>query len=188
MIAIDEDERHTLDDAAVELLAQPLCVRADDDDAGDTARDERIDALHLELRIVLRAVQEQGIPLAPHGLLDTVDDLCEEHVVEAGHHNADRRGMARVELASLHIRHVLQCIDGRLNALTRLRLDRIIPVDDARHGRDRDASLFGDVHDGGFLLHFHGRSLLSLDDESPQSLAAVATKRSNASMPFASRL
>ena len=181
VIRVDEDERRAAHELCVKAFLDVRRVRADDDDARDVARDKRRDAAHLLLRVVLRAVQQQRILVLADVVLDAVDDLCEEHVIEARHDNADRRGALRVEFARLDVRYIVEFFDGLLDFLTGFFFDGIVGVDDAGDRRDGHPRELRHVHDGclAFLFQMY-----------PLSLYFVTTcmKRSKAAMPSGVRL
>ena len=154
VIGVDEDERRAADELRVELFLDVRRVRADDDDARDVARDERRDAAHFLLRVVLRAVQQQRVLILPNVVLDAVDDLREEHVVEARNDDADGRRALRVELARLDVRHIVEFFDGLLDFLTGFFFDGIVGVDDAGDRRDGHPRELRHVHDGCLAFLF----------------------------------
>ena len=112
-----------------------VVLGADQDDAVDTALDQRARDLDFVLEVEVVTREQQYVTVGVEGFLQRMRRLGVQHVVERGQNRPDGARALCAQRARCAVRHVAQFARSRFDSRQRSRTHRRIAREGARHGR-----------------------------------------------------
>jgi hypothetical protein len=122
-------------------------VRDDEDDSVDAGGAQRADRAELGFEPVLGGHRHDRVAAGRGGLGDAVQAFREHRVQQRRQHDTEHAAALRAQCARARIGSIVDAPCSQGDAPARLLAHALRSVERARHRRDRDAGLAGDVKD-----------------------------------------
>ena len=152
MVAVEQHDRNA---QLPDLLAQlgVVLVAHRHDDGVDAALHEQAEQLDLALLALLGHRQEQRVAVAAQHVLGGADDAAVAGNRDVARRAGDRAGDAEPHALGDAVRLVAELLDRAQHATAHVLAHRLVAVEHARHGADRDLRGLGYVANGRAAGH-----------------------------------